>query len=165
MLGIGIETVEFEEFDLKTPVPACVGCVAAMLMLGYRLVGGGAVNHEDVLVGCDRLQNFRWAPRARLRRLVRFHFRHGGIPGVQVLGDAHRIGAAEFVLRWRQDGALRRTLSADPRYDRWYGRLHQLLAASRKTLLAIDENRFCYGARRGNAATLRDFSRMMDNGF
>jgi hypothetical protein len=163
MLGMRTVTVTFEEADLMTPLPACVEVIAAALLMGYRLLPPPEVSHEDVTLGCERLLQFKDARRARLRREIRWHFL---AIDRQILGESEATPVRAFVRRYTEDGALRRAIEADPRYARWRDKLRSLLLTRpRRSLLAIEGSRQCYGKAGGDAGTLRDFNHMMEEGF
>lgn len=148
MLGAGIVTVEFEEPDL-TAMPQCVESVAVALMLGFRLVGGGAVNHEDVLLGCARLQQFRDARAGKLSRVVKWHFLCG-----ERLVEGVPMTVVDFLAAWNADAALRRALRARAKYGEWYYGVQKLLSRDRRVAQAVEGNRTSYGKLHGDPGTL-----------
>lgn len=159
MIGVSTCPVEFEEPDLKARIPACTEVIAAALMCGFRLVPPPNVSHEDVLVGdpLDRLQKAREMREQDLRRLVRFHF----LAAERVV-EGEKLTVLQFVRKWTEDAALRRTLRADARFDRWHDKLRGLLSENRRAILAVDGNRSAYGKINGNRETLAAFARMME---
>lgn len=173
MLGIGVATLEFEEADLASPLPATgtTELVAAALLCGYRLLPRPEVNHEDVLVHprVTRLQQFRDAPRAGMRRLVRFHF----LQGQRVLlwtGERGGPGSGirEFRARWESDPAFRAALRRDGRLGKWHDALRSKLLRSGGRVIAAAEGQRIALARTpnfgGSAETARAFAELMERG-
>lgn len=159
-LGVGTVSVEFEEPDLAASIPGCAGVIAAALMNGYRLVPGPACNHEDVLVGCKRLQQFKDAKASQLRRVVKFHF----LAGKRVI-EGEETGVLDFVfVRWQKDKAFRRAQVGRREYEAWRTRLCELLVDSRRTVVAVEGERFAYGTVGGDSSTNAAMAEFMEEG-
>jgi hypothetical protein len=160
MLGTGIVTLEFEEPDLATRAPGCVEFVSVALMLGFRLVGGGAVNHEDVLLGCERLQEFKDARARQLRRVVKWHF----LSGVRQV-EGQPMTVVEFLRQWEEDAALRREMRARGKYNEWFYGVQKLLSRDRRVAQAVEGSRTSYGKLHGAPETLGAMARFHEEGF
>lgn len=145
MIRCGTVQIAFEEPDLTTPVPGCVDVVAAMLMCGFRLISGA--NHEDVIMGCERLPQFRDARRSRLRREVRWFFVARPRPVRLLGGEVMSPGA--FLRRWNEDAAMRRALTNHDRYREWRDGLALKVREVAKLVLAVDSSRQAYAKLTG----------------
>lgn len=149
MIGHGVDTVEFHEPGLQG-APACVPEVAALCWVGYRLVRPPTPALENLVIGKQRLPQFRDAKRSELRRVVRWHFIsryltwHGG-----------EMTPARWLDLWRSDAALRRMVEETPAYGRWVDVIAATVAAAPLVAMAEEASRFCYGQFGGDPLILR----------
>ncbi len=162
MIGFSVATVAFVEPSLKAEVPACTPIVTAAFLCGFQFMPPPHTNHEDVLIGVERLQQFKDAKAAQLRREVRFHF-----IGRTVEIDGEHLSIHDFVQRWQQDAAFQRARRAHPKFTEACFKMSQKLAAASRAVLAIDrgdESRVAYGRIGGDKSTLLAMTRFHDNG-
>lgn len=158
MVGEGIETVGFEE-ELTGP-PKSVSFLAGACFAGFRLRRPPEPNVENLLLGKERLPQFRDAKRAELRRVVLYHFYSRR---VRWHGDLLRVG--EFRELWCSDRTTRRVVEASPVYGRWLAGFVERFADLPLVALAEEADRHCYGRIGGDARALRDFHFFMEEGF
>jgi hypothetical protein len=162
MMRCTVEQIAFDEPDLTAAVPSCVGVVAAMLMCGFRLKSGP--NHEDVILGCERLPQFKDAKRARLRREVRWHFVARPRPVRLLAGETMTPG--QFLNRWNEDVVMRHLLTGHEKYREWLDAVSLKTRAVTKLVLAAESSRVAYAKLTGQtdpkaAAAMHNF---MENG-
>lgn len=156
----GVVTIESEEAFPITDPPRCLDEIAALLWAGYRLLRPPRVNCEHVLVGKNRLPQFRDAKRSELTRLLRWHFQ-----GARRPWRGEELGARDWLERWRSDPVLREHARNHPTYDRWRAGLANQIAKTPLACQAIESTRTCYGRIGGDPETLRAFHHMMEEGF
>jgi len=156
MADHAIDSIEFEEADLRARLPECLPVVASLLWAGFRFTRDSPCL-ENVLLGKTRLPQFRSAKAAELRRVVRFHF-------VSRLvfwqGEAMTVG--RWVRQWLSDPAMRRTVTAHPAYERWRVGLAEQLQAQPLVALAQESGRNCYGRFGGDRITLEAMHAYME---
>lgn len=157
-----VEEIAFDEPDLIAAVPSCVAVVAAMLMCGLRLKSGA--NHEDVIIGCQRLPQFKDARRAQLRREVRWHF-VARARAVRLAGG-EMMTPAQFLTRWNEDAIFRNILTQHDHYRTWLDAVSLKTRAVGKLVLAVESSRQAYAKFTGPtdakaAAAMHGF---MENG-
>ena len=163
MIGYSIATIEHIEPDLAAQVPSCVEMIAAALYSGFRLLPTPAVNHEDVLTGCARLQQFKDAKAAKLQRIVRFHF-----IAEERLVFGEKMGIAQFCARWQSDRIFVANLRSLKDHQKWMFGVSAKLAKARRSVVAQEASlgtvRAAYGAIRGNPQTLAAMAQFQENG-
>lgn len=159
MLGhAGIATVSYEE-PLDGRVPLHLPEIAAIHWVGFRLVPPPECAIENLLVGKKRLLQFRDAKRSELTRIVRLHFL---ARRVNFAGEKLRL--SEWVTKWREDEALRRTVSAHPAYAKWQEALTTRFLEEPLVAMAEEGGRMCYGRLGGDPVALRAMHGYMDEG-
>lgn len=159
LIGQGITTLEFHEPSLCAPVPECAAFLAAACWQGYRLLSDGSVNHEDVIVGVDRLQRFKDAKRAKLSRLIRLHFAAASLP---VCGITLRVD--EFRAFYDSDATYRAWVARQQHFEAWHDLAREQLRSARRAVVAIEGPRITYGALGGIPAKLAAFAGFHENG-
>lgn len=158
MIGYGIETLVFEE-PLSVEVPACLEIVASSCWVGFRLLPPPQPSLENVVLGCQRLPQFKDARRSQLRREMRWHFRAAR---VTAFGDT--FGLAGWRKRWLDDAALRKIVKDHPSFPKWHAGLLESYRRQPLVALATEGSRQCYGKFRGDAATLGAMHGFMEEG-
>ena len=158
MIGYAIETLTFEE-PLTVDVPACIEIVASACWVGFRLLPAPQPCLENVVIGCNRLPQFKDARRSQLRREMRWHFRAAK---VAAFGDT--FGLAGWRARWRDDAALRMMVMAHPSFPKWHAGLLESYRRQPLVALAMEGGRSCYGRFRGDADTLSAMHGFMEEG-
>lgn len=157
MLG-GIETLVCEA-RLGDREPDCLDVVASACWVGFRLVRPPSACLENVVIGCARLPQFKDAARASLRRELRWHF-----SAKKVTAFHDTFGVNGWARRWREDAALRRTVTDHPAFGKWRDGLAASLARQPLVALAEEGGRSCYGAFGGDARTLAAMHGFMEEG-
>lgn len=159
MIGIGIRTLEYEEALGANP-PACLPEVAALMWAGFRLVPSPEINFENVVVGKRRLPQFRQAKRMELTRFVRWHF-----DGREIEWSGERMTLHQWREMWQGNDVLHAMVRATPAYWKWHDGLALRVVNAPLVALAVEDGRACFGKLGGDAATLRDFHLMMEEGW
>lgn len=140
MTKCGVEVIAFAEPDLLASVPGCVDVVAGMLMGGHWLKQ--PPNFESVIIGCQRLLQFKDARAGRLSREIRWHFinrprpiRHAG---------GRELRPPEWLAHWNEDAAFRRIVLADHKWREWRDGLALKVAKATPCVLAVEDTRQAY---------------------
>lgn len=161
MTKCGVDIITFLEPDLLTPVPSCVDIVAGMLLGGQKLKS--PPNFEDVLLGCQRIPQFKDAKVSRLRREIRWHFINRLVPIRHVGG--RELRPVDWLLHWNEDAAFRRLVQADDKYREFRDTLALKLPKVSRCLLATEDERQAYVSMSGTdsdaAAAMHNY---MENG-
>ena len=161
MIGFGIHEVTLTESKLFEQLPCDVTpSIAAALTMGFRLLPPPQENHQDVIVGCEHLQDYRTAPRSKLTRMVTFRFIG---EKRNVLGAS--INATTMIEMYRTDEAMRRHVHQHPRYTAWHDRLRLLLLQAPRCLMAMQGNRLGIIPIHGNPETMATFARFFEEGW
>lgn len=159
MIGHGITSLEFEEPDRSARIPESLELIAAACWVGFRLLRKPQAGIENLLVGKQRLGQFRQAKKAEVRRVIRYHFYSRK---VEFLGDSMTLG--QFRDRWESDVTLRDVVRDHPAFEKWRVGLAGIFAGLPLVAMASEENRFCYGRFGGDPFTLSEMNRMMEEG-
>lgn len=154
----GLATLAYEE-PLDGRVSTHLDEIAAVHWVGFRLLPPPECAIENLLVGKKRLPQFRDAKRSELTRILRLHF---VARRVNFAGESLRL--ADWVTKWREDDALRRTVRAHPSYPKWIEALTKRFLEEPLVALAEEGSRSCFGRLGGDPKALGAMHRFMDDG-
>lgn len=162
MLGHGIREITRMEPQLFEAIPTAVTpVIAAALTMGFMLLP--EQNHQDVITGCQHLQDYRKAPRSKLTRYVTFRFR-AHVRALPLLGG-EKLHVEQFVARYEAEPALRKAVVAHPRYEAWHNRLRTLLLSATRCLMATQGDRVAIIPIHGDPQAQAAFARFFEEGW
>ena len=154
----GSASLVYEE-PLDARLPSQLEEIAAVLWVGFRFLEAPNVSVENVIVGKERLPQFRDARRSELSRRLILHFKAG-----RPVYEGESLRLADWVAKWRSDAALRRLVKDHPTFPKWLAGLAQRFQDEPLVALATEQTRSCYGRIGGDAETLRAMHGFMEDG-
>jgi hypothetical protein len=162
MIGYGITEITRREPDLRAQLPHFTPLIAALLCAGFRLLPPPHENHQDVLVGCEHLQDFKRARANNLDRVITFRFL---TTRREVLGRIHAVQS--FAERYEGDSIWASQVRAHPHFEKWHDALRSKLLAAVPAVMAIQGERHAVipVGPRSSAEKRAAFAHMFEEGW